>query len=371
MSRATVPAKKKRSAQSKNTHTRRAIAAKPATEDTSPKGLLPKLSHRIGQFLARRPHRSFQLTRRRDYVRSLKLPGYIAFNREIFSVLNQRRSTFLLLALIYAVATVVSIGLASQTMFNELNDTLQESSQGILEGAWGEVGKIGLLVATSVGGGLYEQLTEIQQLLVVLLFVLLWLTTVWLLRAQLAGRHVRLRDGLYNAGAPIVPMILLVFFFIIQLLPATLAFIAYSAGLSSGFLSDGVVGFIFFIVALLLVVLTLYLTTTTFLSLIVVTLPGMYPWQAIRVAGDLAIGRRLRLLLRLAWLGLCLLIVWVIVLIPIIFFTIWLQAIAPTTSLIPVVPIALLILSSLSAIYVAAYIYLLYRKVVEDDAKPA
>ena len=41
---------------------------------------------RTEKFLARRPHRSFRLTRRRDAVRELELPGNIAFTGEVSRV---------------------------------------------------------------------------------------------------------------------------------------------------------------------------------------------------------------------------------------------------------------------------------------------
>ena len=40
------------------------------------KKIWQQLKTRRAHFLKRRPHRSFRLTRRRDYVRSLHIPGY-------------------------------------------------------------------------------------------------------------------------------------------------------------------------------------------------------------------------------------------------------------------------------------------------------
>jgi hypothetical protein len=124
-------------------------------------------------------------------------------------------------------------------------------------------------------------------------------------------------------------------------------------------------------VILLLVVLSLYWMSSTFIALVVVTLPGMYPWQAIKTAGDLVIGRRLRILWRLLWLGFTIALSWVVVMVPVILFDAWLKGVLPALEWLPLVPVALLALSSLTVIWAASYVYLLYRKVVDDDAKPA
>lgn len=322
-------------------------------------------------FLSRRPHRSFKLTRRRDYARSLKLPGYFAFTRQVFETLRAQKGLYLALIFIYAFVTAVLVGVASQDTYTALNDALAETSEGVLTGGFGEVQKAGILLATGIGGNFYGEMTETQQVFGALLGVLLWLTTIWLLRAQLAGRSVRLRDGMYNAGAPIVPMIILVLVFALQLIPAAIAVVAYSTALSTDFLSGGVEGMLFAAAAALLVILSVYLITTTFMSLVIITLPGMYPWRALRAAGDMVVGRRLRLLLRLVWMSVVVTIAWALIMIPIILLTNWLQSYAVGLAWIPIVPICVLLLSSASTVYVTAYIYLLYRKVVDDDASPA
>jgi hypothetical protein len=57
--------------------------------------------------------------------------------------------------------------------------------------------------------------------------------------------------------------------------------------------------------------------------------------------------------------------------VPVILFDAWLKGVLPALEWLPLVPVALLALSSLTVIWAASYVYLLYRKVVDDDAKPA
>lgn len=330
-----------------------------------------KIHAATNRFLARRPHRSFRRTRRRDYVRSLKLPGYWSFSAYTIKTLLNHKKTFLLLALTYAVLTILMVGMASQNNFTALTSTLTQTSGDIFKGNWGQLGQSSLLFLTIISGGISQNLTEGQQIYATIITLLTWLTTVWLLRNIMAGKRVKLRDGIYNAGAPILPTFLVGLVLVVQLLPVALVLIGYSAASVTGLLSNGVEAMLFWIVAGLLVVLSLYWITSTIIALVVVTLPGMYPYRAIRTAGDLVIGRRLRIMMRLLWMVLSGFISWVIVMLPVILLVTWLNSLWPALQGVPIIPIVIVALSSLTIVWAASYVYLLYRKVVADDADPA
>lgn len=329
------------------------------------------IGRHIENYMSRRPHRSFRLTRRRDYTRSLELPGYWAFSNYVFRMLWQERRLFGLLTLVYAILSGLVVGVASQDIYAQLGDTLKETGGDIFEGNVGEIGKAGLLLAATISGGANATPTEGQQIYGAIFILLVWLTTVWLLRNILAGHTVRLRGGLYNSGAPIVATFFVGIILLIQLLPLGLAFIGYSAAISSGVLTGGVAAMVFWMVASLLAVLSLYWVTSTIIALVIVTLPGMYPMRALRVAGDLVIGRRLRILLRLLWMLLGIVVIWAAVMIPIVIFDTWLKGVWPAIASFPTIPLVLLAASSITVVWAASYVYLLYRKVVDDDASPA
>jgi hypothetical protein len=331
-----------------------------------------KNKKRIQIFLRRRPHRSFVRTRKRDYERSLKLPGYFSFTWYVFTTLKKQRNTFLLLIVLSTLFASLLGGIASQDSFNTLSKTLNETGKNIFSGGgWGEIGKAGLLFFTTVSGGITVQPSEAQQIFIVFVSLLTWLATIWLLRAGLAGKILRLRDALYNSGSPIVPTTLLFALLLIQLIPAAFAVIGYTVAQSTDFLGTGAIAMLFFIVALLLIILSLYLITSTFFALVIITLPGMYPWQALRTSGDLVVGRRLRILLRVLWMVAAVIVLWTLIMVPSIAFFSWLQNNVTQVSAVPFIPVILALLSSATAIFTSSYIYLLYRKVVEDDASPA
>lgn len=335
------------------------------------KELVDGMKARSKSFMKRRPHRSFKRTYRRDYIRPLKLPGYWAFTNEVRALLWKNKKLFLLLVAVYAILTTLIVGIASQATYADYTDALKESGSKLFSGEWWQVGQAGILLSAGVLGSLNETPGDVERLIAVMLGILIWLTTVWLLRAILAGKKPRLRDGIYSAGAPIISTLLVFAVAIIQLLPVALAAIAYGAASASGLINEGVESMIFWTVEVLLLTLSIYWMSSTFFALIVVTLPGMYPMQAFKAAGDLVVGRRVRILLRFLWLFFLLFVVWGSIMIPLILFDTWLKGVWPAIAGVPFVPIALLIIASLSIVWMSAYTYIFYRKVVEDGAAPA
>lgn len=322
---------------------------------------------RMNSFLARRPHRSFRRTLRRDYKRGLRIPGYIALSYEVAHILWMYKRLFGSLAAFYAVLSLLFIGLASQTTFTQLQEVIDQTSEGVFQGAWGDVGRAGLLLSAGILGSFTPELSEAQQIYSGLLVLLVWLTTVWLLRAIMSGGRPRLRDGLYNAGAPIVATTLIGIYMLLQSLPLLVAtLIIGSVGLLGG-----VISLLFWSAAVLLIALSLYWLTGSFMALIVSTLPGMYPWKAIQIAGDMVVGRRFRILLRMIWLLMTVVLLWALIILPAILLNNWLVGVWPFIENIPFVPVLMLVVTAISSVWGSAYIYVLYRKVVDDDEDPA
>ena len=179
-------------------------------------------------FMSRRPHRSFRLSYRRDYRRSLKLPGYISFTHYVTKTLWQYKKIMIWVVVVYAVLTAIFIGVGSQATYATLTSTLQETGSQIFQGDIGQIGQAALIFLSVGTSGLTASPTEAQQIYVIILGLLVWLTTVWLLRNLLAGHKVKMRDGLYSAGAPIVATFIVAMIMVLQLIPIAIAMIAYA-----------------------------------------------------------------------------------------------------------------------------------------------
>ena len=344
--------------------------AKKTPKVAQPLSRVEQIKKRRADFLARRPHRSFQRTYRRDYVRSLMLPGYVSFTLEVMRMLMKNKRTFGLLILLYAGFSALMIGLTAQSNYTELRNILDETGKNLFSGAWGQITQAGLLAVSVVSTATSPRLTDVQQVYAGFIFLFTWLTTVWILRAQLAGQVVKLRDALYNSGSPALSTLMLMIVSMVQLVPVAIAVIGFSAANSTGMLEFGLFSMLFWIIASLLGVISLYWLTSTLMAMVVVTLPGMYPMQALRTAGDMVVGRRIRILLRLAWAGLLIGVGWFLVVVPTILFEGLLHSVK-WLDWLTITPMVILLLTSASTVWLASYIYLLYRKVVDDDAKPA
>ena len=325
----------------------------------------------LDSFKSRRPHRSFKRTRRRDYVRSLELPGYFAFTRNVFTLIRGNLSLFVRLTVLSAILGITLVGVASQSTYSELSKLIDTQDWSNTSVGWSVATQGVALLFLGFTGGFNAQLTDIQQVYAVIVFLLTWLTTVWLLRSLFADHKPKLRDAVYNAGAPIVStgMIMLIMF--IQFVPAIIGGVLFSAAYSSGLLESGVISMLAGIGLVLLCILSVYWAVATFFALIIVTLPGMYPWQAIRSAGDIVVGRRLRLLLRIVWMLAGNALALVIVMLPLVLIDRWIKGLLPVIEPVPVVPVTVSLIGSAIVVWSATYIYALYRKVVEDDASPA
>lgn len=329
-----------------------------------------RLRARHRSFMARRPHRSFRRTRRRDYARSLKLPGYVAFTAGVWQMISRQRHIFIPLIVLYAVLMLALGGITNQSTYEQINDLLKESAPTVFTGGAGKLGQAGLLLLSTFATGPTATSAE-QQVLLGLMMILAWLTTVWLLRELLLKRKPRLRDGLYNSSAPLLSTLAILAVFVLQSLPVGVVALMY-AGLSAvGLVDGGFASMLFAMFALAVTVLVLYWLTGTFIALVVVTLPGMYPMRALRASSDLVVGRRLRILFRLLWALAMIVVVWAVVAIPIVLLDSIIKSSWPTIESVPTMPVVAALLTSWSTVWLASYIYLLYRRVVDDDAKPA
>lgn len=334
------------------------------------KSLTARAAERFKNFRERRPHRTLRRTRRRDYVRPLKLPGMISFTNHVFRTFWSYKKHLLGLALVAAVVSLILIGIGSQETYQTLVDVLKETGGEAFEGGWGEIEKAVLLLASVATIGVDGGLGEGQQAYVVLVSLFVWMTTVWLLRNLLANREVKLRDALYSASAPMLATFVLALVLVVQLLPAGLAALGYSAASVSGLLSGGgVEAMLFWVAAGALLLISLFWIMSTLFAMVIATLPGTYPFKALAIAGDMVLGRRTKILLRILWMLLCVTLVWVAVLVPIILFDGWLKSVWEGLAWLPLVPLFVLVMTSVTMVWVSTYIYLLYRKIVDEDAK--
>ena len=312
-------------------------------------------------------HKSFRRSYREDYKRDLDVPGVMYHVFATFKIIFKNWKLFVPLLIIVVVLNAVLVGVMSESTYTQFQDILDQTSTQMAGGDIGNVAKAGLLlISTITTGGLSGGSSEAATVFGVIIFLMIWLTTIFLLRHRLAGHKIKLRDGLYNAMTPLVSTFVVFAVAVVQCIPIFLLIIAYSAAVQTEFLATPFYALVFFIFAAIMILISGYLLSGTLMALVAVTAPGLYPMRAVQAAGDLMMGRRVKFILRLVALLLVLAVVWVIVMIPLIVFDLWMKTFEWTNG-IPFVPICLNIMTCFTAIYISAYLYLYYRWMLNYD----
>lgn len=301
------------------------------------------------------PHHSFRMTKPRMYVTTADLRAVWRLLVESWSFIGRHKRIVLGLGAMYAVLGYILIGGVSQMDYVAFKDGVAEVIQGDLsafETAFS-------LFGSALTGGLVAPPTDLQQFLSTALMLFFWLAMVWATRMLMADKEINLRDALYNSGAPIVPTLVMLAIIAVQLVPAALGTFGYATALNGGWLEGGVEAMAFAAGAILLCLLSAYFVVSSVTGLIIVTLPGTYPWQALRTARGLVMNRRWGVVLRVLVLIVHMVIVWGLVLIPIFLLDNWLKF-----EWLPLVPIFMQVLMGLTLVYTSVYIYRLYRSLL-------
>lgn len=312
-------------------------------------------------------HRSFRRSYREDYHREIEVPGIMYHIFAAFRIIFKNWKLFVPLLIIVVILNSILVGIMSESTYTQFQDVLDQTSVQVAGGDIGNVAKAGLLlISTVTTGGLSGESSEAATVFGVIIFLIIWLTTIFLLRHRLAGHKVKLRDGLYNATTPLISTFVVFAIAVIQCVPIFLLIIVYSAAVQTDFLATPFYALVFFIFAALMILLSGYLLSSSLIALVAVSAPGLYPLKALNAASDLMMGRRIKFILRVVALILVLAIVWVIVMLPLIVFDLWMKTFEWTAG-IPFIPVCLNVMTCFTGIYVTTYLYLYYRWMLNYD----
>ena len=307
------------------------------------------------------PHKSFRRSYREDYNRELEVPGIMYHIFASFKVIFKNWKLFLPLLIISVILSATFIGVMSETTYVQFQDILDETSEQFVNGDIGNVAKAGLLLLSTVTtGGLSGDSSEAAVVFGVIIFLIIWLVTIFLLRHRLAGHEIKLRDGLYNAMTPLISTFVVFIIAMIQCIPIFLLIIVTSAAIQTEFLATPFYALLFFIFAALMIIISGYLLSSSLIAFVAVSAPGLYPIRALHTASDLMMGRRIKFIIRLIAIVIALIIIWIIVMLPLILFDLWIKQFKWTNG-IPFIPICLTTMTCFTGIYITTYLYLYYR----------
>ncbi len=332
-----------------------------------PTGIWQRLSSRIARPFKRlresrqlAVHKSFSLTRRRDLPEKPNIEGIFRFTGYVGKTVWQNKALFGRFLLLYVVAAILFAGLVQSQNIKSTTETVDTlNADGTVVGP---LLKAAMVTATSLTSTLVgSSLTDIQQLYMSVLYLFACLVVIWLLRQRLADNTVKLRDALYNAGAPVVAIVALIGVGILQLVPLAIMTLLFSTAVANGILTGGIPTALFSIALFLFAVLTLYFLLTTLFAALVATIPGTYPMRVYKTAKQIVVGQRLRLLTRMLWLVVVIVVFWFVLLVPI---AVTLNALSLNTATF--LSIFSHVAFGCSILFGSAYFYLLYRRMIDD-----
>lgn len=317
-----------------------------------------RAKHTLGRVFVRtpkNPHHTFRMTRPRMSVTSEDLQAAWRLQIETWKFVWKFKRILFGLGAMFAALGYVLVGGISQLDYV----AFKEATTELVDGDIGAFGTAFSLFGAALTGNLNAPPTDVQQFLSATLLIFFWLAIVWAARMLHADKEIKIRDALYNSGTPIIPTLVLLSIIAIQLIPAALGIFGYATALNGGWLDGGVESMTFAIGAVLLCLLSAYFVVSSLTALIVITLPGTYPWRALRVSREMVMNRRWGLVLRVSALALHVVIVWGIVLIPIFLLDNWLRF-----EWLPLVPIFVQALMGMTLVLTSVYVYKLYRSLL-------
>ncbi|PLS81778.1 hypothetical protein CYG49_01380 [Candidatus Saccharibacteria bacterium] len=293
-------------------------------------------------------HRSFRLTKRYKVSKAKgPITGSFRLFKAALQLIKRNYRLFLPLVAIYLIVYWLFIGFPSQEAYENATRTATESGNVIAS--------IGAQILGATQGTFLQPQAPVDQFAVTLLGLIFWLTFIWAVRHISAGNRISVREALYNSSTPLVTTLVVLAIIALQLIPASIGGLVLFYVFGSGSVS-GVEAMLFAIGGFLLVVLSLYFVLHSLMALIIVTLPNMFPLESLTNAKQLVADRRVTLLRRLIGLAFCLSLLWVVVLLPLIIINTFID-LGP----VPLVPLAIDILSALNLPISVVYLYLLYR----------
>lgn len=311
-------------------------------------------------------HYSFKRSYREEYKRDLPAPGLVAHALMCLKIIFRNWKIFIPLIVATVVTNILLVGLLSEDSYKTLQDSLDMSAEVNNYGELGRFAKSGLLLISSITtGGLGTSITEVQGVFIVFFIATLWLITTYFLRHILAGNRPRFRDGLYNSFAPLISVFVILVVVAIHLIPFFIFLILYSVAVSTEFLTQPLYAFLFWLLGSLLIILSLYLLPVSLIALSSVTVPGIYPMQALYAAMDVIQSRRIRYITRIIFLLIFLALMWVIIMLPITWLDLFLKEEMGWLVGFPLVPICLQLMIAFSIVYVTTYLYLFYRRMLD------
>lgn len=303
-------------------------------------------------------HRSFRRSYKEDYHKPLHLPSITQQVLESFRIVFKNSRLFLPLILVAVVLNLLFIGVMSGADYTKLAESVDDSTA--------PAGKAGVILAATLSSmGFSNGSAGVTIMLQSLVFIFVFLTTIFILRYLLAKKEIKLRDAMYNSMAPLVPTAVIMVMVAIECIPLLILLIAYTAAVQTEFLNYPFYALLFLGFAALMILISGYLLSSSLIAFVAVSAPGVYPMTALNLAAELMRGKRINFVLRLIALAIVVILMWILVMIPLIMLDVVVKNGGVFVD-VPFIPICIMVMSSFTDVLVTTYLYLYYRWLLDN-----
>jgi hypothetical protein len=292
MANKSVPAKKK---SKKNdvpgvlSHFKRAAASLPSKILSVPS----HINYKRNSDKLKKRYRTFRL-QKKIKPEPRVIPSIGDLFRQSLSFMWQWRTVFIAMMIIHGVIYFLLLqGPVPENGIESIRESVEVLlGQGANDTLKGNITTLSAVLSSSDGSGQ-------GSLLVSVTLVLLSLVYIWAIRQLSSGKKIAARDAYYQGPTALLPTLLILFVISLQLLPFAIASFIYSVAKTGQVFVTGAEDLTFFLVAFLIGLLSFYWVTSSLIALYIVTLPGMYPMQALKAAKKLVQFRRLAVFRRI------------------------------------------------------------------------
>lgn len=307
-------------------------------------------------------HRSFYLTKRGNFVRKINIASPLRFIGQVSRFVWANRRIYLWPWLIISVIMYLVIGVNDNQNYLSIRDAIVEvDSLNYIQQVIAAVVTVitGALIA--VGGA--------NQFIIAVTLLLSWLALVYIARHVYSGNtKLTFRRAFYESAAPLVPILCIIFLILLQAVPLVLVSVGYVALSGAMYINQGIsIENMSAVLALsAAVALTVYWMSASLLSLIVVTIPGIYPMRALYESTVLIAGRRAKVLGRLLVMIVIGLLAMIVVSMPLVMLDRWLKF----NDYFPLIQLMMSFVVGGLVVWMSVYLYMLYRRLIDSPEMP-
>lgn len=322
-------------AQTKKPRTKK-IAHAPKVVKTKDGARLKKLNHKQAKKVLKSEQRQKAL------VPSWKIM------KTALTHLWKHKKLFFGISVVYGIFYLLLVkGFASNFQLDTLRANLEENTGSVVSGLGGGLTLYGLLI-----GSASTTTTEVAGVYQLFLFIIGSLAIIRALRLTYAEKLPTVKESFYTSTEQFVPFLIVLFFLMIQLLPALVGTSIYNTVVENGIVNNSVQQFAAAVFMVAGIMLSLYYLSSAVLAVYIVTLRGTAPREAMRTARSLVRYRRKKIIMKMLFFPVFLLVLSCIALVPLIMF-------------IPVAAELVFLVASIFVLAVAhSYYYAFYRSLI-------